>query len=1255
MLDKEENNKFKISERRAAVVDALNKAIEIFSALKEETFDDVMTNGIRPIADAAGLDRVVLYTVVDRDGVKRLGQVYRWDKSEGGLMSLADELKVLPCIPVLENWISITSQGGSVRLRESDYSRDEAVFLRTYGVKSILIMPIFTHGEFWGVVNFQDHTNDRYFDEDCGDLLYSAARIFSSAIIMEDMTCGAIKTVEALKRREKMADTLNRAAVMFLSQSKETFEATMTAGVKEIADVFNLDRFSVWRNFIMPDNTHVSQIYRWDRGAGGTTVPTKELSDVTYAQLAPRWEKLFASGGTINSPVRLLPEAAMLQSFGVVSAFIMPLFISNIFWGFALLEDRHTERFFEEDSIDMMRSAAFLCANTVIHADMEREIANASEFNRAVLDALPHGFTVFDENSRVIDCNDFTLNALRTTKKYYIEHFYEFSPEYQSDGVKSIDKAAEVVKRALNGEKLVLEWENCTSMGEIIPHEVTLVRTMYNGKYVVMGYQYDLRNNKKMESNIREQGELLKVRLDQQELVSAISRGFISSGNSEAYVKEAIARLGHYQKVSSVFIFGIDFQNSRVYPAYHWSAVGAAPRMADIDLFNMTVSTFPERLPDRNTIAVSYCEDIAASPDKTFIPLLSVDVHAFICAPLYVDGLLWGLMRVEQHFMPRKWTDNEKRFVGIIASTIAGVIMRDIYTAKLKDALHNATVASQAKSEFLSNMSHEMRTPLNAITGMTAIGRSAKDMERKDYAFDKIEAASTHLLGVINDVLDMSKIEANMLELSPVEFSFEKMLQKVVTVINFRIDEKKQKFSINIDKEIPEVMIADDQRLAQVITNLLGNAVKFTPEEGSIHLDSRLLGEEKGVYTIQISVKDSGIGINAEQQAKLFQSFQQAESSTARKFGGTGLGLAISKSIVEMMGGKIWIQSEPGEGSTFTFTVQVKRGIQKYQGPLSSYVNWSNVRILAVDDDPDILVYFRDIINGFGILCDTAISGEEALELVKQKGGYHIYFVDWKMPGMDGVQLANELNKQKSENSVIIMISAVEWSAIAEDAQKAGMSKFLSKPLFPSSIAEIINECIGTGKKQEEEKEVDIKGIFRRYKILLVEDVEINREIVLTLLEPTEINIDCAENGIEAVRMYGESPDKYDFIFMDIQMPEMDGYEATRRIRTMESEIKGESVINSVINIEKNIGVGLYNVKTTRDNMNFTVNNTHNYNGGLRKRVPIIAMTANVFKEDIEKCLEAGMDSHVGKPLDFNEVMEKLKYYLLNDSFARKI
>ncbi len=510
---------------------------------------------------------------------------------------------------------------------------------------------------------------------------------------------------------------------------------------------------------------------------------------------------------------------------------------------------------------------------------------------------------------------------------------------------------------------------------------------------------------------------------------------------------------------------------------------------------------------------------------------------------------------------------------------------------------------SKKKSMFLANMSHEIRTPINAIVGMSAIGKTTGTLERKDYCFSKIDNASKHLLGVINDILDMSKIEANKIELFATNFNFEKMLQQIINVVNFRVDEKHQKLTVHIDKAIPPVMFGDDQRFAQVITNLLSNAIKFTPEKGAISLKTSLLGEDDGVYTVKVEVNDTGIGINPEQQSKLFQVFQQAESSTTRKYGGSGLGLSISKSIVEMMGGKIWVKSEFGKGATFAFTVKMKPGIDSRFNLNNQGINWKNIRILTVDEDPDVLIYFQEIVSNFGAKCEVAGNAEDALRLIDQNGAYNIYFIDLRMPG-NGINLAQKIRakEKKFENSIVIMVSSTDLNAIEEEAKKAGINKFLLKPLFPSAIADIINECIGVIHEQTPEPPLDINGIFAGQHILLAEDIDINREIIMTLLEPTLVEIDYAENGLEAVKMFIKTPEKYDMIFMDIQMPEMDGYEATRQIRALD----------------------LKNAKT----------------------VPIIAMTANAFKEDIENSHFAGMNDHLSKPLNINKLLETMFRYL---------
>jgi len=624
---------------------------------------------------------------------------------------------------------------------------------------------------------------------------------------------------------------------------------------------------------------------------------------------------------------------------------------------------------------------------------------------------------------------------------------------------------------------------------------------------------------------------------------------------------------------------------------------------------NMNIIAHPNpdfigvNLHDSATPLSAYADDILAGVDISQRTIGNWTGESSIAYVRKLEnGWFLGLMTPKSQYY-QSVTDM-MTVLSLLGASLAAVL---IYILVRIDITKNRSdEESKQKSVFLANMSHEIRTPMNAIIGMTALGKAAAAEDRKNYCLSKIEDASHHLLGVINDILDMSKIEANKFELSPVEFVFEKMLQRVVDVVNFRVAERKQKFTVYIDRSIPKSMYGDDQRLAQVITNLLSNAVKFTPEGGSIKLSAFLLEKGPGRCSLKIEVADTGVGISKEQQALLFQSFHQAEKSTTRKYGGTGLGLSISKSIVEMMGGNIWVESELGYGSSFVFNARLEL-CQQQEKPISeALADQRGARILIVDNDPDTLRYLGDLIIAFGLFCDTARSGEEALRLVDRTGSYDICFVNWELPGMDGVTLAGALRAKTDSpiNSVILMTSTAEWAEIEEAAKNAGIDRVLPKPIFPSSVSGAISETLGVENYQyPADEQQDVTGLFAGRRILLAEDVEINREIVISYLEPTGLDIDCAENGAEAVRMFCESPDRYDAIFMDVQMPRMDGYEATRRIRQLAYPSAGT--------------------------------------------IPIIALTANVFREDVERCISAGMSDHIGKPLDYDHVIDKLRTYLL--------
>ncbi len=545
--------------------------------------------------------------------------------------------------------------------------------------------------------------------------------------------------------------------------------------------------------------------------------------------------------------------------------------------------------------------------------------------------------------------------------------------------------------------------------------------------------------------------------------------------------------------------------------------------------------------------------------------------------------------------------DDGRRIAGVATDMTEKVRLERETT----EAREQAEKSSRAKGEFLSRMSHEMRTPMNAIIGMTNIAKASNSPERKEYCLDKIADASRHLLGVINDILDISKIEADKLELSYSEFNFEKMLMRVTNVINFKVEEKNQILTINVDMDVPRNIISDEQRLSQIITNLLSNATKFTPEGGLLALSVQKTAERAGICTLHISVRDSGIGIAKDQQERLFHLFEQADGGISRRFGGTGLGLAICKKLVELMGGAIWIESELGEGATFQFTVQVKRGLEDAPVCLSPGVRWEDLRLLAVDDSPETREYIEHAMRAMKLHCDIAASGEDALAMIRNADEpYDMIFVDWMMPLMNGIELTKEIRSMAGVNPVIIMISASAWSDVEKDARSVGITRFIQKPLFLSQFVDTINECLGQGAMPRTDEEY-VKSAVPRFPgrtVLLAEDNEINREIAQALLEDTGITLHCAEDGAQAVAMYQENSGLYDMIFMDIHMPEVDGLEATRRIRAL--DVPGAATI------------------------------------------PIVAMTANVFREDVEKCLAAGMNEHIGKPLDTDELYAILRNFL---------
>ena len=580
----------------------------------------------------------------------------------------------------------------------------------------------------------------------------------------------------------------------------------------------------------------------------------------------------------------------------------------------------------------------------------------------------------------------------------------------------------------------------------------------------------------------------------------------------------------------------------------------------------------------------------------------------------YLKGLLSGQQR-EWDFEFEHRETKERRWFHVIAigSEVEGrakyiLVLSDRTADKqvnqaLSNAVAAAETANRAKSTFLSNMSHDIRTPMNAIIGFTTLALSnIDDTERvKDY-LGKTLASSNHLLSLINDVLDMSRIESGKIHLEEVEVNLSDVLHDLKTIVSGQIFAKQLELYMDVMDVTDEDVYCDKTRLNQILLNLLSNAIKFTPAGGTVSVRVRqLAGKVHGCGQYEFRIKDNGIGMSPEFAKKIFEPFERERTSTVSRIQGTGLGMAITKNIVDMMGGIIEVQTAQGKGTEFTVCVPMRA--QTEQRPVEKITELEGLKALVVDDDFNTCDSVTKMLVKVGMRAEWTLSGKEAVlrarQSIEMSDAYHAYIIDWRLPDMNGIEVTRRI-RSLNDDTPIIILTAYDWSDIEVEAKAAGVTAFCSKPMFMSDLRETLMSALG--QKQTDaaqgllpEKNADFKG----KQILLVEDNELNREIAQEILREYGFLVDTAENGAVAVeKVSTAAPGSYDLVLMDVQMPIMDGYTATRKIRALDDPA--------------------------------------------RATLPIIAMTANAFDEDRRNALESGMNGFLSKPIVIGDLVQEL-------------